>query len=68
MIYEPLLLNVKIMKIDRTAYNDSILEVSDKFDGDNEIEIDILNPEGDRSIWLTKEEVKRLVSHLVNVL
>ena len=56
------------MKIDRTAYNDSILEVSDKFDGDNEIEIDILNPEGDRSIWLTKEEVKRLVSHLVNVL
>ena len=56
------------MEIDRKDFNDCILKVSDKFDKENEIEIDILSPEGDRSIWLTKEEVKRLIEHLVNVL
>ena len=56
------------MKIDRRNFNDCILEVSDKFDEEKEIEIDILSPQGDRSIWLTKEEVKRLIEHLVNVL
>ena len=56
------------MKIDRMNFNNSILEVSNKFDEENEIEIDILNPMGDRSIWLTRKEVKQLIDHLVNVL
>ena len=56
------------MKIYKKDFNDCILEVSDKFDHDNEIEIDILSPEGDRSIWLTKEQVKKLIENLVNVL
>lgn len=56
------------MKIDRRDFNDCILEVSGNFDEEKEIEIDILSPQGDRSIWLTKEDVKRLIEHLVNVL
>lgn len=56
------------MKIDIRDFNECVLEVSDKFDEEKEIEIDILSPQGDRSIWLTKEEVKRLIEHLVNVL
>jgi len=56
------------MEIYRRNFNDCILQVSDKFDVEKEIEIDILSPKGDRSIWLTKEEVKRLIEHLVNVL
>ena len=56
------------MKIDRRDYNDCILHVSDKLDEEKEIEIDILSPQGNRSIWLTKEEIKRLIEHLVNVL
>ena len=56
------------MEIDKRDFNDCTLQVSDKFDVEKEIEIDILSPRGDRSIWLTKEEVKRLIDHLVNVL
>lgn len=56
------------MQIDRRNYNDSILEVSDEFDEETEIKIEILSSHGDdRSIWLTKEEVKSLINHLVNV-
>jgi len=57
------------MEIDKTDFNDSILEVSDKFDEDKEVEISITGSKFyDRSVWLTKEEVKRLIDHLVNVL
>lgn len=47
---------------------DRTLEISDKFDEDIELEITILTPNGDCSVWITKEQVKRLVGHLVNVL
>lgn len=56
------------MEIDKRHFNNCILEVSDNFDEDKEIEIDILSPLGDRSVWLTKEDVKRLIEHLVSVL
>lgn len=45
------------------------LEVGTRFDKDQDLEITILNNDGDAaSVWLNKEEVKRLIKHLINVL
>lgn len=45
------------------------LEVGTDFDQELELEITILNNDGDdTSVWLNKEEVKRLIEHLKNVL
>ena len=45
------------------------LEVGTEFDAEQELELTILNNDGDDiSIWLGKEEVKGLIDCLVNVL
>jgi hypothetical protein len=45
------------------------LKVGTKFDQEQELEVTILNDYGDdTSVWLNKEEVKRLIEHLQNVL
>ena len=52
-----------------TKWGSKELEVGTEFDQDQELEITILNNDGDdTSIWLKKEEVKRLIEHLQNVL
>lgn len=61
------------MRLAPEDFNGCILEVSDSFivyeeQESKKIEIDILSPDGDRSIWITKKEVKLLIKHLVNVL
>jgi len=44
------------------------LEIGSEFDKDDELEVTILNDEGnDVSVWLTKEEVKQLIIHLQNI-
>ena len=56
------------MEIDRADYNDSKLCVSEEFDEEGEIEIDIIGGElHDRSIWLNKEQVKELLKHLIKM-
>lgn len=56
------------MNIDKTDFNDSKLIVSDNFDKEKEIEINIISLKGPSNIWLTKEEVKIIINHLVNIL
>ena len=56
------------MNINRTDFNDSKLIVSDNFDKEKEIEINIISLKETSNIWLTKEEVKILINHLVNIL
>lgn len=52
-----------------TKWGSKELEVGTDFDQDQELEITILNNDGgDTSVWLNKEEVKRLIEHLQNVL
>ena len=44
------------------------LEIATEFDEDKELEVTILSGYwNDLSVWLTKEEVKRLIEHLQNV-
>ena len=50
-------------------YQSKKLELGTEFDQDEELELTILNSNGDdTSIWLNKEDVKRLIEHLLNVL
>ena len=52
-----------------TKWGSKELEVGSRFDKDQDLEITILNNVGDdSSVWLNKEEVKRLIKHLINVL
>jgi hypothetical protein len=52
-----------------TKWGSKELEVGTEFDQEQELEITILNNDGDdTSVWLKKEEVKRLIKHLQNVL
>lgn len=52
-----------------TKWGSKELEVDTEFDQEQELEVTILNNYGDdASIWLNKEEVKRLIEHLQNVL
>jgi hypothetical protein len=52
-----------------TKWGNKELEIGNKFDEDQELEFTILNKDGDdTSVWLTKEEVKRFIEHLQNVL
>lgn len=45
------------------------LEIGTEFDHEQELELTILNNYGDdTSVWLNKEQVKRLIEHLQNVL
>lgn len=56
-------------KKDKNINKGAILKVADEWDHDNELEIDILSEIlPDASIWLTKEEVKKLIQHLISVL
>jgi hypothetical protein len=51
-----------------TKWGSKELEVGTEFDQEQELELTILNSDGDdTSVWLTKEEVKRLIEHLQNV-
>jgi|AntRauTorcE11897_2_1112592.scaffolds.fasta_scaffold32123_2 hypothetical protein len=51
-----------------TKWGSKELEIGTEFDKDEELEVTILNDEGDDvSVWLKKEEVKRLIEHLQNV-
>tara|TARA_R110000868_G_scaffold398489_1_gene671682 strand:+ start:325 stop:498 length:174 start_codon:yes stop_codon:yes gene_type:complete len=57
------------MIIDRSDFNDSKLWVTEEFDEEGEIEIDIIGGKlDDRSIWLNKEQVKELINVLLNAL
>ena len=57
------------MIIDSSDFNDSQLWVAEKFDEEKELEIDIIGGNlDDRSIWLTKEQVKELIQVLLNAL
>jgi hypothetical protein len=57
------------MQIDKRDTNDSILEIADALDEDGELEIDILSAHSaDLSVWLTKDEIKQLITHLISVL
>ena len=57
------------MIIDRSDFNDSKLWVSEEFDEEKELEIDIIGGNlDDRSIWLNKEQVKELIKVLLNAL
>lgn len=50
-------------------YGSKELEVGTEFDHEQELELTILNSDSDdTSVWLNKEEVKLLISHLLNVL
>jgi hypothetical protein len=52
-----------------TKWGSKELELGTEFDKEEELELTILNSDGDdTSVWLTKEEVKRLIEHLQNVL
>ena len=52
-----------------TKWGSKELEVGTEFDIEQALEITILNNDGDdASVWLNKEEVKRLIEHLINVL
>ena len=52
-----------------TKWGSKELEVGIEFDQEQELELTILDSESDdTSIWLNKEEVKRLMEHLQNVL
>ena len=52
-----------------TKWGSKELEIGTEFDQEEELELTILNSDGvDTSVWLKKEEVKRLIEHLQNVL
>lgn len=52
-----------------TKWGSKELEVGTEFDKDQDLELTIFNSDfNDASIWLNKEEVKRLIEHLQNVL
>ena len=52
-----------------TKWGSKELEVGTEFDHEQELELTILDNDGDdTSVWLNKEEVKRLIEHLQNVL
>jgi len=52
-----------------TKWGGKELEVGIEFDIDKELELTILNEDGaDVSVWLSKEEVKRLIEHLQTIL
>ena len=52
-----------------TKWGSKELEVGTEFDQEQELEVTILNDYGDdTSVWLNKEEVKRFIKHLQNVL
>ena len=52
-----------------TKWGSKELEVGTEFDKQQALEITILNNNGDdTSIWLNKEDIKRLIEHLINVL
>ncbi len=56
------------MEIGEKKEKGAILKVAEEWDHDNELQIDILNEVlPDASIWLTKEEVKKLIQHLISV-
>jgi excisionase family DNA binding protein len=58
----------KIM-ITITKWGSKELEIGTEFDQEQELELTMLdNVGGDASVWLKKEEVKRLIEHLQNVL
>ena len=45
------------------------LELETEFDSEQELELTILDKDGDDiSVWLSEEEVKRLIEHLQDVL
>ena len=59
----------KIRVWDKSEFNYSTLCVSQEFDEDGEIELDIIGGSlHDRSIWLNKEQVKELINVLLNAL
>ena len=59
----------RFIMITITKWGSKELEVGTEFDQEQELEITILNNDGDdTSVWLKKEEVKRLIEHLQNVL
>jgi hypothetical protein len=48
-----------------TKWGSKELEIGTEFDQEQELEITILNDyDDDTSVWLNKEEVKRLIEHL----
>jgi hypothetical protein len=52
-----------------TKWGSKELEIGTEFDQEQELELTMLdNVGGDASVWLNKEEVKRLIEHLQNVL
>jgi len=57
------------MIIDKTDFNDSKLSVNDFLDEEKELEISIMGGTlHDRSVWLTKEEIKLLIETLIKAL
>ena len=51
-----------------TKWDSKELQIGTEFDKDEELEVTILDDDGDEvSVWLKKEDVKRLIEHLQNV-
>lgn len=51
------------------TWNEKELELGDEFDAEKELELTILDKNNDDvSVWLTKQQIKRMIEHLVNVL
>ena len=56
------------MMVSITKWDSKELQIGTEFDKDEELEVTILDDDGDEvSVWLKKEDVKRLIEHLQNV-